>query len=317
MPIQRKICDQHMSLKHSKTRFVVRSLSKIARKEWELFIVSRIIHGIDDDIEFVCQQLVRRPDGSRALTDLFFPQFSLHLEVDEPFHSKQVKADEKRAEDIVLVTGHVIERISILNENGELKTVYELREEVDDFIERLHREKQQHIAQEDFEPWDWENRYSAEAVIKRGYLDVKDNVVFRTQVEAMRCFGFRGRGWQRGGWQIPDGTEDGLWFPRLYEHFVWKNELSADGQHIFQIAMNDDGVQSIARQMDEARQNPHRNVIVLAKARDSLGLNLLRYVGTFRVNVEASTHDSMQFDLVRTREPTRLDHESESTGQPT
>lgn len=294
-----------MSLKHTKTQFIIRSLSKIARKKWELFIVSRIIHGIEDDIEFVCQQLVRRPDGSRALTDLFFPQFNLHLEIDEPFHSKQLKADEKRTQDIILSTRHEVERIRVHDDKENLKTVYELRDEADKFIKRLHAKKKILLEKGDFEPWDWEKRYSAQAIIKRGYLDVEDNVVFRTQVEAMQCFGFRGRGWQRGAWTIPDGSEDWVWFPRLYEHFLWKNELSPDGKHLFQRAMNDEGITSIAKQMTNARENLSRKVIVLAKARDTLGLNLLRYVGTFRVNAAKSTRDCMQFDRVRTREPVR------------
>jgi hypothetical protein len=300
----------NLSLRNSKTRYIVRSLSKIARKEWELFVVSRVVHGIDEDIEFVCQQLVRRPDGSRALTDLFFPQFNLHLEVDEPFHSKQVNADEKRTQDIVGVTGHCIERISVLNAQEEPKSLDVLRGEVDDFVERLRSKRLAHISSGTFQPWDWENRYSARSVLDRGYMDVNDNIMFRTQVEAMKCFGFEGRGWQKGAWTIPDGSEDWLWFPRLYEHFIWKNELTPDGQRIFQRALSEEGVLSISKQMQDAGKNPDRNVIVLAKARDPLGLNLLRYVGTFRVNFSESTRDCMQFDLVRTREPTRLGPET-------
>lgn len=300
----------NLSLRNSKTRYIVRSLSKIARKEWELFVVSRVVHGIDEDIEFVCQQLVRRPDGSRALTDLFFPQFNLHLEVDEPFHSKQVNADEKRTQDIVGVTGHCIERISVLNAQEEPKSLDVLRGEVDDFVERLRSKRLAHISSGTFQPWDWENRYSARSVLDRGYMDVNDNIMFGTQVEAMKCFGFEGRGWQKGAWTIPDGSEDWLWFPRLYEHFIWKNELTPDGQRIFQRALSEEGVLSISKQMQDAGKNPDRNVIVLAKARDPLGLNLLRYVGTFRVNFSESTRDCMQFDLVRTREPTRLGPET-------
>lgn len=291
---------------NTKTEYIIKSLSKISRKEWELFIVSRVVHGIDDDIEFVCQQMIRRPDGSRALTDLFFPQFSLHLEIDEPFHAKQVTVDRKRAEDIVLVTGHHLERINILKKDKRIKSIYEIRDETDRFIETVKNRKQTQIENSVFVPWTWETRFSASAVIERGYLDVADNVVFRTQVEAMKCFGFTGKGWQRGGWPIPDNSGDWLWFPRLYEHFIWLNELTADGKHIFQRAINEEGVKSLASQMKNAKTDLSRNVIVFAKARDSLGMNLLRFVGTFRVNAERSSADCMQFDLVRKREPVRV-----------
>lgn len=297
-----------MSYKKTKAQYVVGSLSKISRKGWELFIVSRIIHSIHDDIEFVCQQMVKRPDGSIALTDLFFPQFNLHLEIDEPFHTKQVQSDHKRAEDIVLVTGHTVDRISVLNKAGEFKPIEKIRDETDSFVNRLHSHRKDRLARGTYEPWDWEKRYSAEAVIARGYMDIKDNVVFRTQVEALRCFGFRGKGWQRGAWQIPDGSEDWVWFPRLYQHHWWTNELSPDGAHIFERAMNQEGVLSIKQQLANAQKNPSRKIIVLAKAKDSLGLNLLRYVGTFNINLSASVSDCIQFDLVRTREPIRINY---------
>ena len=46
--------------KYSKDDYILRSLSKISHKKWELFIVSRIIHNVDDpEIEFSCQQAIR------------------------------------------------------------------------------------------------------------------------------------------------------------------------------------------------------------------------------------------------------------------
>ena len=42
-----------------KADYIVKSLSKIKYKSWELYVVSRFIHTLDDlDVEFVCQQLV-------------------------------------------------------------------------------------------------------------------------------------------------------------------------------------------------------------------------------------------------------------------
>ncbi|WP_323716132.1 AbaSI family restriction endonuclease [Paracoccus aminovorans] len=78
----------------SKDDYILRSLSKTRHKRIEHFVVNRIYHLLDDpEIEFVCQQLVRRSDGP-ALTDMYFPQFRLHLEVDEPFHERNVEADQ-------------------------------------------------------------------------------------------------------------------------------------------------------------------------------------------------------------------------------
>ncbi|MEK9696045.1 MAG: hypothetical protein VW270_09785, partial [Candidatus Poseidoniales archaeon] len=65
-----------------KSSYFVRSLSKISHKGWELYVISRILHLLDDpDIEFVCQQQVRKSDGKRYLVDLYFPQLIMYIEV--------------------------------------------------------------------------------------------------------------------------------------------------------------------------------------------------------------------------------------------
>ena len=82
-----------------KGEYVRRSLSKMRQKPWELYVISRIVHRLNDpDIEFVPQQLVRLESGRRALTDLYFPQFDLHFEVNEGHHFEQAQteADEAR-----------------------------------------------------------------------------------------------------------------------------------------------------------------------------------------------------------------------------
>lgn len=291
----------------NKSEYIRRSLAKVSRKPWEYFIVSRVIHRLDDySIEFVTQQLVKRPDGSRALTDLFFPQFGLHLEIDEPFHAGNVVHDAMRERDIVAVTGHDIERIRVQNDQGSEKSLKTICAEVDGFIEIVRKAKTRMVEKSTFMPWDFALRYSAIPIIERGYLDVKDNVIFKLQIEAMKCFGFKGRGYQRGAWNINDGTRDWVWFPRLYEHFIWINEMTADGQHIYQRANNDEAKNLNRSSLERLRNTEEPNAIVFAKAKDSLGANLLRYVGTFRRDIEQSCADFIKFDLVRTHEPVRV-----------
>lgn len=290
----------------NKTEYILRSLNKIRHKKWELFIISKIVHSIDHDIEFVTQQLVRRPDGSRAQTDLYFPQLRLHLEIDEPFHDTQLENDFKREQDIIAVTEHSIQRIKVLDPNGEEKRLEDISQEVDVLVELTHSLKRQLVEKGSFVPWDFESRYSSKPVIERGFISVADNVTFRTQVEAMRCFGFKGNGWQRGAWRIPDGTSTLVWFPRLYEHGIWQNELSPDGERIYERALkgSEEALKSIAKQKYDEHLEPKVN-IVFAKAKDSLGFNLLRYVGTFKMNLDASTEEEIVFNKIRSEEPVR------------
>lgn len=87
--------------------------------------------------------------------------------------------------------------------------------------------------------------------------------------------------------------------------------MTADGSHIFQRALTDDGRIHNSKQNKDAVSTNPRNEIVFAKAKNVLGENLLRYIGTYQQNVENSNDDAIQFDLVRTRENVRLQAQRE------
>ncbi|MFM2477347.1 AbaSI family restriction endonuclease [Celerinatantimonas sp. MCCC 1A17872] len=296
----------------TKTEYILESISKIHNKKWEFFIITRIIHAISDDIEFITQQLVRKADGTRALTDLYFPQFNLHLEIDELHHQRQIREDEQRERDIIQVTDHSIEHIKVSDrdEPSTNKELNDIRNEVDRFIEKIMKLKDSLQSQNKFAPWNFENKYLAKSHIERGYISLKDDVVFKTQIEAMKCFGFKGKGYQKGAWEIPDGTHDCVWFPRLYEHFIWNNNLSQDGMRIYEEASHDkskieQAKTSISSQKEEEIELGERKHIVFAKAKDVFGFNLLRYVGTFRMNLDASTDTCIRFDRISDKESIR------------
>lgn len=293
---------------NSKQDYIYKSLKKITHKGWESFVITRLIHRLDDDdIEFITQQAVQLPNGKRALTDIYFPQFALHVEVDEKYHEsdRQLKDDEKREQDIVQITGHEITRIKIAEPNGAYKELGEIRQQVDDLVNRIKELKVSHITEEKFAPWDFETRYLSDRVIKKGFLDVDDNDVFQLQIEALKCFGFKGKGYQRGAWKIPDGSNDVVWFPRLYRHGCWHNYLENSGKTIVERAVNGDGLKSIKEQRAEEEKYKGRNHIVFAKSKDALGFNLLRYVGTFEMALFDSTDNYLIFKQIRSQEPIR------------
>lgn len=309
-----------------KDSYILQSLRKIRHKAWELFVISRIIHSSDDpDIEFVTQQLVRRPDGSRALTDIYFPQFNLHLEIDESHHFKletdnqslllkQVSADHIREQDIVDQTGHEIVRIAVFDTiDRSERSLSAISSETDRFVQRLRAERQRQEASGTFVPWDFEQRFDPARIIAKGEISIADNVLFRLQIDAMKCFGFTGSGWMRGAWRIPDGSGDWLWFPRLFEHGIWQNELCDGGLVINERAVNEPKLKneraraSLRNQRLDLAKDPDRNIIVFSKAKDALGNRLLRYVGTFKVNLaqEHESPDNLRFDRVRETEKVR------------
>ena len=74
----------------SQDDYILRTFSKIQHKKWELYVITRIIHLLNDpELEFVCQQLIKTPQNNRYLADLCFPELELYFEVDELQHSKK------------------------------------------------------------------------------------------------------------------------------------------------------------------------------------------------------------------------------------
>ncbi|CAH8236387.1 Restriction endonuclease PvuRts1 I (fragment) [Vibrio aestuarianus] len=99
-----------------------------------------------------------------------------------------------------------------------------------------------------------------------------------------------------------------VWFPRLYEHGLWHNELTTDGKRIIERALNnnEEAILSINKQKERELADGSRKAIVFAKVRDSLGFNLYRYVGTFRMNINESSDTEIIFDRVSEEEKIRI-----------
>jgi very-short-patch-repair endonuclease len=114
-----------------KKEYIIRQLGRTKNKKYEVYVVSRIIHLLNNfDIKFVTQQYVTRPEG-RALTDLFFPQVNLHIEVDEPYHKDNIENDKIREADIVNATNHEVLRVDVS------KSIEDINSQIHEIVENI------------------------------------------------------------------------------------------------------------------------------------------------------------------------------------
>jgi hypothetical protein len=82
---------------------ILKSLKKIQHKEYELYVLTGIVHKLSNpEIKYMFQQYARREGAKRALIDLYLPQFRIAIEVDEAQHNSDYgrKADEERLKEI-------------------------------------------------------------------------------------------------------------------------------------------------------------------------------------------------------------------------
>lgn len=263
-----------------KTDYIIRQIKKSYYKKYENYVVTRIWHLINNlDIKFVTQQHVTRPSG-RALTDIYFPQFQLHIEIDEPSKShfdsggKQVERDIVRQRDIINATKHSLKRINCC---GDIKSI---NNQIDAIVDFINKE----IESNNFVPWDLEAEYNPQTYINKGSISAQDDVAFLTIADACNCFGHSYKGYQRGGAKHP--YEDRIiWFPKLYENKDWENEITFEEDIIYE-------KKKVGHKeyFEIAKSKPGnlKEKIAFAHAKNNLGITMYRFKGVYKLNIQES-----------------------------
>lgn len=273
-----------------KLDFISRQLARTYRKRFEQYVITRIWHSLDDlDIKIITQQYIVRPNG-RALTDLYFPQLSLHIEVDELYHLDQVVQDKLRDSDIVNATGHEIVRIDTS------KGIESLNAQIEQVVQKIKNKKQQCI---NFIKWDLVMEQSTSTYIDRGYIDLSDDVVFDKIVSAVNCFGHNYAGWQRGGAVHAYEENTIIWFPKLFPNGEWDNIISDDENIIYERNVNDEKAVS---HIEKTIADGIHTRIVFAKVKDSLGYTKYRFKGKYVLNIgDTDLKQGLVWERVATR----------------
>ena len=293
-------------MKISKDDYILRNFSKIQHKTWELYVITRIIHLLNDpQIEFVCQQLIRTPKGKRYLADLCFPTLSLYLEIDELHHTNKENqiSDEHRKREIIDATDFDERRIQIFDSQAKIKDLKEINNEISKFIKELKERKKEIKKSGNFIPWDYEKKYSPELHIKKGYIDVRNNVTFLNHRDAMRCFGYKGGHYQRAVWKIKENDKR-IWFPKLYKNNDWDNSLSDDSKKIIMMRENGEslirffeGIKKDLGWYDRLKSGGDSEpIIVFAHYNNLLGQTVYKFLGEFAVSSEESDEYSVIFN---------------------
>ena len=181
-----------------KKEYIVNQLKRTFHKKYENYCITRIIHKLDNEyIQFITQQLFKRPDGKFALADLYFPQLNISVEIDEPHHLTQKEADKQRTLDIIKADQEIRKKYTgiediILDpieesriEIREESSIEEINNEIDIVINKI--ELKISAMGDKFVPW--KNVYEpASYYIKKGFIEKNDNAKFKTIDEIGKLF---------------------------------------------------------------------------------------------------------------------------------
>lgn len=260
-----------------KKEFIKRQIAKTNRKDYENYVVTRIIHFLDDlEIKFVTQQYVKRPDGY-ALADLYFPQLNYIVEVDESQHIRNSELDKIRDYDIENAIGVTPKRIDVAQ-----NSINKINELVSETVKEINEKVFELKNKGDWTPWEIEKELSPDYWIKKGEIHLSDKVSFRRSVDACRCMGLNYKGFQRSGANHPYEENTVIWFPKLYPNGVWENSYDDEKGEIKTSKSN----QAEQKEYIEERLNDSRKRrIVFARVKDNLGDVKYRFRGVFEMDV--------------------------------
>lgn len=264
----------------NKLDFISRQFSRAEKKRFEHYVVTRIWHLLDDlSIKFITQQYISRPEG-RALTDMFFPQLQIHIEIDEGHHKKQIEWDKMREADIINATGHEILRVDVTKE------IEIINNKILEIIERVKTKKS---SIHEFKPWDIDAELNPKTYIDKGFIDLKDDCAFKTMVDAANCFGntYQPMGIWTGGAKHPKECGKLIWFPKLYKNGKWNNSISDDETEIREIC---ELPETAISHIDSVLSQGIYKRIVFARVKSPLGDIMYRFKGEYELVTEKTNY---------------------------
>lgn len=270
-----------------KLDYISRLLQRTSGKRIEHYAISRIWHLLNNyDVKMTPQQYVSRELSQYALTDVYFPQIGLHVEVNEPAHYEsegRVNRDLKRQQEIEQNTGHQVLAIDCRQD------IVGIHSQIDELVKKIHSEVKQQITKGEFRPWIPENEHNPNYWKNKGFINLLDEVSLHT-IEDI-CLLFEAdyqktiRGFLRkGGISNPKNTNQMIWWPSERPRSGWLN--------------NFDEIEGIITEThsDLRKKSEHyyfyaeetHTRIVFYHYKDILGLTNYKYVGVFTNDKEKS-----------------------------
>ena len=265
---------------NDKRDYLVKTLSRTKRKDYENYVINGIWHKIDNlNLKPVTQQYIKRSDGKYGLLDLYFPQINFGIECDESHHKLHEDEDLKRQlsmeemlSTVEETSDFILRRVDVDNSIENIE--FQIRNIVSE-IKKITDEKQ-------IIPWNI-NEDVVKIVIERKYISIGDNFRFKRIVDVLRIFGLELKSYKRGIYYLDSNYS--VWFPSMAiekegkkystNSYNWINYLLDDWNEIKETNYNEE-VKMSNIEIDHAFR------IVFAKTIDPLGISAYRYLGVYK-----------------------------------
>lgn len=274
-----------------KVEYITRLFQRTSSKAIESYCLTRLWHRLDnDEIKIVPQQYVNRHTDKYALTDVYLPQFKIHIEVNEPAHytsPERIQADEQRKQQVEKNTGH---RLYVIDCRQDLS---EIHKQIDDIVQIINTSLLEQKKTGVFKPWQPDIERNPEFWKVKSNITEADEISFSNIEDICKLFDAdfnkTKRGYLRlGGLPHPKNKRYLLWWPSEKSRQGWLNKLSSDDQEIIETHSD-----------DIKRTNHFNNLlnsqeirIVFFHYKDILGLTSYRFKGIYAYDNVKSTPET-------------------------
>ncbi|NHB70320.1 AbaSI family restriction endonuclease [Perlabentimonas gracilis] len=270
-----------------KLDYISRLFQRTSSKRIEHYVITRIWHLIDNyDVKITPQQYVTRQHINYALTDVYFPQVGIHVEINEPAHyysNDRIINDLKRRKEIETNTGH---SVFVIDCSLELK---EIHSQIDELVSLIKKSVNEKVAKGTFKPWCPEKEHNPIYWKEKGIITISDEVSFHTIEDICLLFDADHRktirGFLRkGGIQNPKRNDLFIWWPSERQRSGWINTYDEINGTITETHSD---TKKKVDHFNWHTQGSHYR-IVFFHYKDILGLTNYKYVGVFTNDKELS-----------------------------
>lgn len=269
-----------------KLTYISRLFQKTSNKIYEHYIITRIWHLLNnDEIEMIAQQYVRL-ENKYALTDIYFPQFNIHVEVNEPAHyitPEKIEFDINRNESIINISQHQIQIFDCR------KPIEEIHNDIDDFIKHINSLISNQLKNNTFKSWNPNQDRNPLYWKEQKAITSNDNIALNNVEDICTLFDAdfskTKRGFLRkGAIAHPQNRNIIIWWPSSKKRQKWQNFYDAEKGII------------IEENIDEEQNSNHLNYLLSVNEtrllfyhyKDFLGLTSYRFKGAFKLEKEES-----------------------------
>lgn len=263
-----------------KLEYITKLFQKTSRKAIENYVLTRLWHRLDNDlIKIVPQQYVKRHEYKYALTDVFFPQIKLHVEVNEPAHylsEERILADYQRKLEIESHPGFKVHEIDCR------KSLTEIHDDIEKIIVEIRRAIAEQEKNNIFRPWNMDEERDPEFWKMKNIISTKEETSLSNIEDICKLFDADfskiKRGYLRGcSFKHPKNNQILIWCPSEKPRRGWINSLDTETESITETH----SVEEEKRSHFESHKNTNQIRYVFYLDTDILGLKNYKFKGVY------------------------------------